>query len=262
LLWNNCLRHPYAYGGRQVLHGAISADEGKTWHGYREVARDPFRNDPPPISGDHGTAYPFPTALQDGSLLFTTGQGEGRVMIMQLDPAWLEETRQVDDFSGGLEGWSVFGTRGVKLVPHPDRLNRQVLRLAREDAEFPACAVRNFPLCQAGALKMHFLLEADSNGFTVGVADHFSPPFDEEDRFYNLFNLRLDDIEAGCWYELTLAWNMAKRVCRVALNGRYCRTLPLLHESPGPCYLRLRMEEEAGVLVESINIQSSGGEGQ
>ncbi|PYV08159.1 MAG: hypothetical protein DMG07_26615 [Acidobacteria bacterium] len=34
--WNGCQRYPYAMGGRQVLHAAISEDEGKTWRGFRE----------------------------------------------------------------------------------------------------------------------------------------------------------------------------------------------------------------------------------
>ena len=259
LLWNNCLRHPYAYGGRQVLHAAVSADEGKTWRGYREVARDPFRNEPPPPHGDHGTAYPFPTALRDGSLLYTTGQGEGRVMIMRLDPAWLDAMQEEDDFSAGLDAWSVFGTKGVELVPHPDKPGKQVLRLARADAEFPACAVRNFLLVRTGTLTMRFLLEAESGRFHVGLADHFSPPFDQEDRFHNLFNLRLGEgIAAGRWHELTFSWNMHRRICTAALNGALLAELPLLHESPGPSYFRLHSLsahlESAGILVESMHV--------
>lgn len=57
LIWNNCLRFPYAYGGRHVLHAAVSADEGHTWRGYREIVRDPNRLEPSPPSGDHGVSY-------------------------------------------------------------------------------------------------------------------------------------------------------------------------------------------------------------
>jgi hypothetical protein len=46
LLSNACLRYPYAYGARYVLHGAISNDEGRTWRGFRELLRDPHRNEP------------------------------------------------------------------------------------------------------------------------------------------------------------------------------------------------------------------------
>ena len=40
LLWNECMRYTYAHGGRHVLHGAISDDDGTSWRGLREVARE------------------------------------------------------------------------------------------------------------------------------------------------------------------------------------------------------------------------------
>lgn len=77
LVWNGCQRHPYAYGGRQVLHAALSRDEGRTWQGFREVARDPLRDQPPPPQGDHGTAYPYPVVTAQGAVLISSGQGGG-----------------------------------------------------------------------------------------------------------------------------------------------------------------------------------------
>jgi len=254
LLWNNCQRHPYAYGGRQVLHAAISADEGKTWRGYREVALDPFRNEPPPIAGDHGTAYPFPTALCDGSLLFTTGQGKGRVQVVRLDPAWLEETHQDDDFSGGLEAWSVFGTRGVELTPHPEHPASHTLRLARIDNGYPACAVRNFPHGRTGELCLRMWTEDGFSG-NLGLADHFSPPFDQEDRFFNLFNFTLSGLAPG-YHNLQMTWDMSSRECRVAIDNKAYPTLSLRHESPGPCYLRLSVHSKAGITVEAVHINT------
>ena len=48
LLWNKCLRFPYAHGG------------------------------------DHGTAYPYPVVLPDDTILVTTGQGEGRLVVVAI----------------------------------------------------------------------------------------------------------------------------------------------------------------------------------
>ncbi|MFV2068297.1 MAG: hypothetical protein ACC645_15105, partial [Pirellulales bacterium] len=93
------------------------------------MAWDPLRAEPPPPSGDHGTAYPFPVAAKDGSVIFTTGQEAGRILCMRLDPAWLGETRREDDFASGLRDWSVFGTKGVGCVTYPQSDGRSVLRV-------------------------------------------------------------------------------------------------------------------------------------
>ncbi|MFA6108798.1 MAG: sialidase family protein [Candidatus Latescibacterota bacterium] len=274
LLWNACLRHPYAYGGRQVLHAAISADEGATWRGMREVARDPLRHRPPPVSGDHGTAYPFPVVTADGAVLVCTGQGEGRTILARLEPEYLLETVQRTDFDGGLEDWSVFGTRGVGLVPHPDRDAARVLRLQRVDAEFPAAAVWNLPLGHTGQVRLRLRFEPGARGVWLGLADHFSTPFDEEDLFHAVFAvcfLPAADvadgvrIEPGLWHELVLAWRLAGSTCEVLLDGGIISHLPLLRRGEGICYLRLRTvatdPEEGGVLLESaeVNVSPSWG---
>lgn len=269
LLWNQCLRHPYAYGGRQVLHGAISEDEGRSWRGYREVARDPLRNQPPPPRGDHGTAYPFPTATADGKAMYTTGQGEGRVQIMRLDPDWLYETFQRDDFSEGLEEWSTFGTKGVELQPRASGPG-QLMAIRKTDAEWPAAAVWNFPLGKAGRLRLKISVRSGFQGALIGITDHFSTPFEEEDRFYNLFNFEIGPdgrlpqgakLDSNRWHDLQFAWDMAKRECRVFQGNRQIASLPLQRSSEGPCYLRLRSVanevDPAGFLIDSVEVDVS-----
>src|SRR5690606_36852241 len=66
------------YGGRDALHAAVSIDDGCTWRGFREVYRDPHRNDIGEPRGDRGTGYPSASALPDGRALLFTGQMEGR----------------------------------------------------------------------------------------------------------------------------------------------------------------------------------------
>ncbi|MBM3235430.1 exo-alpha-sialidase [Candidatus Poribacteria bacterium] len=285
LLWNNCLRFPYAYGGRHVLHAAISEDEGRTWRGVREVARDPLRDEPPPPTGDHGTAYPFPTLAKEGKVIFTTGQGPGRNFCVLLGPDWLYETHQKDDFSAGIENWSIFGTKGVEVVPHPEKENAQVMRIRKTTADWPAAAVWNFPSGVKGRLRLRLLLnpspfdkggKGDFNGALVGITDHFSVPFDQEDIFYNLFNLQIGHFLAlprqqggssgqiaegiklttGHWYTIELNWDCIKRKCTVSLDGRQVLVLPQLRDTDGACYLRLRSTSEqtddAGFLVEYV----------
>lgn len=265
LLWNACLRYPYALGGRHVLHAAISADEGRSFRGYREVVRDPLRHQPPPPRGDHGTAYPFPALTGSGHVILTTGQGEGRIAVVRFDPEWLNETHQREDFSDGLDEWSVFGTRGVDLIAHPDKKGSKALWVRKADEDWPAAAVWNFPLGVRGSLRIRVLLKAGSAGAHIGLTDHFSTPFDQEDTFHNLFNLpigpngelpREKRMAPDAWHVLEFTWDCTDRICRVAMDGALIVGLPPLREGAGVCYLRLRSggeeAEETGFLVDRV----------
>jgi hypothetical protein len=264
LLWNNCQRYPYAFGGRQVLHAAISDDEGKTWRGYREVARDPKRNDPPPPRGDFGTAYPFPTVVNDGKILYCTGQGAGRVLLMLLDPEWLLETAQSADFANAADEWSIFGTKGVEILSHPDKSGAKVLKIQKTTPDWPTAAVWNFPSLPTGTLRMKFQIQPGSKGLALGITDHFSTPFDLEDKFFNLVNLELtsEKLPPNQWHTLQLEWTLEKRECKAILNNQPATILPLRRETTGPCYLRLRSlarETEAGqIIIESAEIKNGG----
>lgn len=242
LFWNNCQRYPYAYGGRQVLHAAISDDDGKTWHGYREVARDPLRNEPPPPGGDHGTAYPFPFPLQDGRCVFVTGQGHGRVLSMVVDPAWLIEKPQREDFANGLENWSVFGTKGVELVDDSMNPGRKALRIRKREMGWPACAVWNFPANDRASLTLRVRALPEFRGATIGITDHFSPPFDYEDRYHNAFTaeVRPEHLQAGVTHMIALRWDCRAETCEVLVDNSAIAQLHQARDSLTPCYLRLR----------------------
>ncbi|MBI2193898.1 MAG: exo-alpha-sialidase [Planctomycetes bacterium] len=272
LCWNNCLRHPYAYGGRQVIHAALSADQGMTWRGYREVGRDPLRHEPPPPTGDHGTAYPFPVATADNALILSTGQGQGRALLVRLDPEYLEEVVQSADFAGGLEDWALFGTKGVSRAHHPQKEGARVLRLQRTDPEFPAAAVWNFPIGRKGKIRLRFMLESGHQGFNIGLTDHFSTPFDFEDLFHNVVNLRVASdgglscggrIEPGRWHEVDLIWDCEKWLCRCALDSLPAGVLPLRRECDGLSYLRIRSvaegPESGSLQVEEVRADVSMG---
>jgi len=266
LIWNNCLRFPYAYGGRQVLHAAISEDEGATWRGYREVVRDPHRNRPPPPSGDHGISYPFPALTRDGKVIFSAwvSTGAGRALYL-LDPGWLYETSQKADFSSALEEWSTFGTLGVETVPHPEKTDAKALWLRKPNPAWPAAAVWNFPLGDRGRLRMRFMAKTGFKGAAVAITDHFSVPFDPLEQFHNLYELRvggdrnqgaLGELSPDRWHTLELDWNCARRECRVSLDGSRTLVLEQSRESPGACYLRLRSTaseaDNSGILIEYI----------
>lgn len=273
LLWNNCHRFPYAYGGRHVLHAAISDDEGRTWRGYREALRDRFAENPLPSNHDVGVSYPYPLLTKDGKVLFTLWVDTSRTdrSLTLLDPAWLDETVQKDDFSGGLEQWSVFGTKGVELATHPEKSGAKVLQIRKTHFDWPAAAVWNFPAGAKGRVRLKIHVKPGFAGAFLGLTDHFSVPFDMEDRFYNLFNLEIGSdgklpggkrLEPGRWHHLQFDWDCDKRECRVSVDGQRAATLPLTRlTTAGVNYLRLRSTavktDSAGMLVEYVKADVS-----
>lgn len=263
LLWNNSARYAYAYGGRQVLHGAVSNDGARTWRGFREVYRDPLRNEAAPSWGDHGTAYPIARATPGGKVFFTTGQGKSSVSMV-LDPDWLLETEQRDDFTHGLDGWSVYGTRGVELVAHPTRKGAHVLALRKPEASWPSAAVWNFPSGAKGRLGMKLWLEPEFHGATISLTDHYSVPFDPEAEIHAVFNFPISPdgrigtrrFRRGVFHAVTLEWNLESGKCRISVDGRTAGDLELSRAAEGVSYLRLRSSaaetDPAGLRLESV----------
>jgi hypothetical protein len=269
LFSNACLRYPYAYGARYVLHGAVSRDEGATWQGFREVARDPNRNDPPDLRGDYGVSYTFPTLTPDGQVLFSNWVEQGSVRRFRLlNPAWLLETRSACDFSEGLEEWLIFGSKGVELRTDPEKSDSKVLAVRKADPQWPAGAVWNFPMGSRGRLSLQLKTNAGFGGLLLGLADHASPPWDPEDEFHNVFNLPIQSsgaiasarLEPDSWCRLDLVWDTGRRRCEVMVGGKQAGVLEDNRKSRGVNYLRLRStasRSDAGLLVRSVSADVS-----
>lgn len=266
LFSNACLRYPYGYGGRYVLHGAISRDEGKNWLGYREVARDPTRNEPESLQEDYGIGYTFPTLLADGQVLFSNWVEEGTVRNFRLlDPRWIYETRQSADFSNGIEDWSVFGSKGVELESDSSDPRTKVLSVRKANTSWPAGAVWNFPIGARGRLTMQLMLRPGFGGTLVGLTDHFSTPWDMEDQFHNVFNLPISadgqifpnfKLSANHWLEITLDWDTNSRQCRVLVDGKLAGVVQDNRRSEGLNYLRLRSvstDPDQGLMLRTVN---------
>jgi hypothetical protein len=271
LFSNACLRYPYAYGARYVLHGAISRDEGRTWQGFREVVRDPHRDEPPTFQSDYGVSYVFPTLTADGLVLFSAWVEQGNIRRFRLvDPAWLLETRQESDFSQGFEEWSIFGSRGVEVQPDPEKNEAKVLALRKADPDWPAGAVWNFPVGSRGRLRLQLKLRSGFGGALLGLTDHFSVPWDLEDTFYNVFNLSIapsGELLPGVklaperWYEMEFNWDTNGRKCSVLLDGKPAGTIEDNRRSSGMNYLRLRSTSErtdGGLVIRRVSADVSG----
>jgi hypothetical protein len=268
LLWNNCQRHPYAQGSRHVLHAALSADDGKTWHGCREIVRDPHRDAPPPPTGDHGVSYPFLAVDPDGSVLLTlwVQTGEGR-SLWHIDPAWLAEVDAHADFSSGADEWSAFGAHGVSLTTDPSRADAKVLALQKVDALWPCTAVWNFPAMTEGRLTTRVFFDDSAPSLGIELTDHFSPPFDEQSRLYSLFDCQVSSTRpagaqtsSGRWLDVELVWDCPRRECRLRVGGAPVSTIPQRHVDGMPSYVRLTLGNQSDlpgrVLVDRVHVES------
>ncbi len=285
LFWNNCEMPPrvdkqLVYGGRDALHAAIADPELKSWRGFREIYRDPNRNATPPKRGDRGTAYPDAVAMPDGRIGVSSGQG-GLRALMRIDPEWLYQTQQSDDFSTGLDGWSVFKafgpasrawrdrTQGAQLIDHPSKAGAKVLHVRRPDEKDPDGAVWNFPMARAGKLTLRVLLQEGSAGGSVALGDRFFDPTDDNGEAKAIFLLPVQigakigesaACAAGQWYTMDLQWDLNQSSCQVSVDGKPAAKFSPQNDSKnGVCYLRLRSAaksvDPAGLLVESVNVE-------
>ena len=285
LFWNNCQVPPRengqgVYGGRDALHAAISEDEGKTWRGYREVYRDPLRNQTPPKTGDRGTAYPQAAATPEGRIVLVSGQGAPRRRLILVDPDWLCQTHAEDDFSRGLGAWHVFKSfgpafrfwrdrvQGAVLVSHPEKSGGKVLQVRRPDERPGDGAVWNFPAGRKGAVSLRLCLEAGFGGASVAMGDRFFDPTDDhgEKQAMFLFPIGADgrlpggsQLHTGRWHNVEMAWDLGAGRCRVRVDGREAGML--VHQArtdAGLSYLRLRSTaggiDRAGLLLEKVSV--------
>lgn len=272
LFWNHCEMPPRfegkgVYGGRDALHAAVSADEGRTWQGFREVYRDPYRNETPPRRGDRGTAYPVTVAASDSTLALATGQGNRRRLIL-VDADWVVEKRQVEDFRTDLAAWHVwkpFGpatgywrdrTVGARLVASPDGTSAKVLALGKHD-EHPADRVSwNFPAGALGRLTLRLWLPHDFAGATLSLDDRFFNPEDDRGETAAVFTLPIAAdglITAGMtlpkerWSTLSISWDtLDGKTARVQIDEGPSATIPQQTATlAGPNYLRLRSQATA-----------------
>ena len=287
LFWNNCentsrINGLGVYTTRDVLHAAISSDEGQTWSGYREVYLDPDRNQTP-TSGDQGAAYAMPAATADGKILLATGQSADRRQFVLIDPDWLEETDAFDDFSQGLDRWSVFKpyglpsgwfrprVQGSQLEDHPTIAGEKVLHVRRPDDKPGDEAIWSTPSGRHGEVEMSVMLEPGHDDLIIALADRYIQPSDDQGALQEIFRLPIyadgrlpgggATMNAGQWYTLGLDWNLDEDYCRILLDGQQVGLLShynFVPDSPGISYLRFRSMaagvDTAGMLINWVQV--------
>ncbi len=267
------------FTNRDVLHAAVSTDDGQTWRGFRELYLNERRNDADfRTSGgnaeslDKSIHQSQAVELPEGKILLAFGQHALCRRLIIFDPNWLLETHREDNFAFGLSGWSVQqylksvagnfrGTSGhcaynrragAALVPHPDGLPREVLQVARHPdprlVHDVQGAVWNFPCWQCGSLKLRLRMPKGSQGVQLCLVDRWFNPVDPVVSHFAQHVLRLD--AAGCinevpclkpdaWAELEIRWDKERARFRVG-DGAW-RELPRIFPTRnGISYLHLQ----------------------
>ena len=239
-VWNNTQGPPFGgetrnvHASRHVMNAAVSPDDGVTWHGYREFARQIDHD-----QVDDQVSYPSITALADGHVLVQFAhviQGWRRVETdyVVFDPDVLSETTDADDFTHGLRGWSTNGCGGVEVARED---GEAMLRLQRVD-ERPTAAERNFPFGPRGELRFEIRRAADAIGVDLVMDETFWRPNDRRTDGAVDASLGIAELPAGLWAPVTVAWDVGRGEATVTVNGSE-RRMPIQGEPCGLCYLTL-----------------------
>lgn len=209
LLTNACQNwtdpRSYAMGGREVLHAAISADEGRTWRGFREILHETNV----PSGGDRGTSYASLAENRAGKVVVAAGQGEGKRAICLLDPAWLEETEVRDDLAAGPVLWTQYGDECLSVEELPGGAKAVALPLKSSG---PCGALWNFPMADHGALSFRVRLPREARAVRLVLNDHFNRLDDVKAADHAVFDIDWSGSgapAAGSWHDVVLRWRDA-----------------------------------------------------
>lgn len=252
----------YADGGRQVLHAAISDDEGKTWSGFREVLTKIAGN--LPHHGDFGTSYSSAVETEGGKIALVSGQGAGRAIVL-FDPDWLEQTSSGDNFSDGLEQWTMFGgdcATQLVYLPHKKDEKALLIRKSANKKQLNTEAVWNFPMTHKGEIILKVRKNSKSQEINIALTDHFSPCNDTMANKHALFIFSVNGKEK-VWEEsddnmtIKVRWSIKKKEAILYLNGHLVKEVSIRHQPNfGVNYLRIGIqgdqEDLAGFYIKSI----------
>ncbi|BAR50018.1 hypothetical protein [Tannerella forsythia] len=154
---------PQNVGGGVFLHWHedgvyLSADDGRTWHGFRELYLDPRRD-----AADFGTAFGIDKSVhqsqfvetEPGRVLVSLGQSAHHRVMLIFDVDWLMARSRFCNFSDSLRQWSVFSyykgnRRALRIQPYARVRTRRravagALPFQRFAAYFPPWCSLEFP---------------------------------------------------------------------------------------------------------------------
>lgn len=268
LFWNNTTPLPElasadgvwddVFTNRNVLHAAISEDDGKSWIGLRELMLDPVRN-----AHDFGTSAGGDKSVHQtqfvepapDKLLVSLGQSLRNRKMVIFDVDWLYEKSHSSDFSDSLQNWSTFKyykgvvghcgynrTQGGQIIPHPTKPGANILWLRHlpNDSLLDANdgAVWNFPASRKGEFKTRIAFAQGSVPARVMLNDRWFNASDSVAAYHAMYVLSLDPktlkIKDTKFHEITIRWDLDSKntTASVWIDGKASGVkLPLKNSS-------------------------------
>lgn len=242
LLTNPCQNwtdpRSYAMGGREVLQAAISADDGRTWRGFREILHETDVVS----GGDRGTSYASLAENTAGKVVVVSGQGEGKRAVLMFDPGWLEESGANNDLALGPVEWTQYGDDGLRVEALP--AGQTALAIPQKSTGLCG-ASWNFPLAAAGEISARIEVPAEARGLRLVLNDHFTRIDDGRAAAQAVYSIPLDapaDSAAPPGREVRLRWADATRrgELTIEIDGRPAGTFAAQRPAQfGVNYLRV-----------------------
>ncbi len=267
------------FTNRNAIHAAISADDGKTWSGFRELYLDPRRD-----AADFGTSAGIDKSVHQsqfvetdpGRLVVSLGQHPLHRAIVMFDADWLNETERFCDFSDGLAQWSVFnyfegivGHCGYNRLSGCELNNKMQLEVKYINNDSlvsgQAGALWNFPAFRKGELTTSLAFN-DANGkATILLNDRWFNPSDTTARHFAPFALEISaaklKLKPNKFYTLRLEWDIdaKKTQAKLYIDNKKRLQVPLKNQSlHGLSYVHFLSEsstEDQGYRIDWIKAE-------
>lgn len=261
-------------GFSDEIYSISTFDEGKSWHGFRELYLDPMRNSSEFVNhpGDKGQNESKLAETAEGNVLVACGQAPGHRAFLLLDTDWVYQKSAYDDFGEGLKYWSTHKLiqrspiysrwyhynrkSGAELIPHPSKKDKEVLQICREsDSSVYSqrdCAVWNFPAGRKGTFETSIYLNSKFRGGMISLTDRWYQPTDTQGEEWAMYNLNIPSngqigsdaiLTKEQWHKLVFRWDLDKSdYCQLELNGKLVSDkLLLMHPCEnGISYVRFK----------------------
>jgi len=259
LLTNACQNwtdpRSYAMGGREVLHAAISADEGRTWRGFREILHETNEVS----GGDRGTSYASMAENPDGKVVVVSGQGEGKRAIVIFDPGWLEESGARNDLSLGPVEWTQYGDEGLRI--EEAGVGGAAVSIPLKSSGLCG-ALWNFPIADAGEIQLRLQVPPEVGALRLCLNDHFNRIDDKNAAEHAVFTVewaKFAPAARGRGHDVTLRWGNASRAgaLEVEIDGTPAGRIVAQRPAQfGVNYLRVDFRgnsDQGGLLLQDLS---------